>query len=88
VVFPDFNSDGSLDAVATCNSNPCQSEGSGMASFANRGDGTFVGPHAIYTVFGAIGLTAGDFTGDGRPDFVEVVPANPTEFALYTNTTR
>jgi hypothetical protein len=59
-----------------------------MASFANRGDGTFVGPHAIYTVFGAIGLTAGDFTGDGRPDFVEVVPANPTEFALYTNTTR
>jgi hypothetical protein len=59
-----------------------------LAPFANRGDGTFTGPNPIYTVFGAVGLTGGDFTGDGRADFVEVIPTNPTEFTLCINTTR
>jgi hypothetical protein len=88
VRLTDLNGDGRLDAAATCTFDPCPSDGVGLVTYTNLGSGAFSAPHPIYAVFGAPGLTVADFSRDGRPDLVNVIPANSTEFALYTNTTR
>ena len=88
IALADFNQDGSIDAVATCGFDPCPASASELATYANNGDGTFAGPFVLNTIYTPAGVTAADFSGDGRPDIIEVIPqVSDSKFTQYTNTT-
>lgn len=83
----DFNVDGLPDVVATCNFDGCLQTAQPMAVFVNQGGGVLTGPVSVYTPTSLVSVTAADFTGDGRPDLVDLFSTNPGLFALHTNTT-
>ena len=52
----------------------------------NNGTGVFTGPFEMITTNGSTRV-AGDFTGDGKPDFIVLNGTNVSMFSLYVNST-
>ena len=74
LVAADFNRDGKLDlAVATYGA----SDAAGVSVLLGNGDGTFQTPPTQYSYVNVgakpLGLTAGDFNGDGKLDLAETL---------------
>ena len=74
----DFDLDGDIDIVGA---------GSSTTAIAlNDGTGAFTGPFEMITTNGAARV-AGDFTGDGKPDFIVLNGTNIPMFSLFVNST-
>jgi len=62
LTLPDLNGDGTPDAAI--------GDSSGVTVVTGNGDGTFSGAQHFDTSHGAVGVTYGDFNGDGKLDLV------------------
>jgi Bacterial Ig-like domain (group 3)/FG-GAP-like repeat/FG-GAP repeat len=70
IVAADFNGDGKLDLAGTDGAYPNSYEPgeNDIAIFLGNGDGTFQSASLINAGSNVLGLAAGDFNGDGKPD--------------------
>ena len=74
----DFDLDGDIDIVGAALDT--------TAMALNNGSGVFTGPFEMISTNGAARV-AGDFTGDGKPDFIVLNGTNVSMFSLYVNST-
>lgn len=84
LALADFNADGLLDAVSVC----AELAGGCLRINLGRAGAGFGPPLDLPTGHDPVSVTTADFSGDGRPDIVELLSARaPSTFAVVVNAT-